>query len=145
MFDIEYIAVDPKKASEGTWVSKFGAKFKIARYSNSEAEAARASALADFYQKLSEKDGAKVDEKDTASLRDIQARVMADHVLLDWKNLGQKGKELKYSPDAAYKILRDPKYQDLFNLVLSESLSRDNFAAAADKEIVKDVKRTASS
>ncbi len=145
MFDLESIALDPKKAQEGTWVSAYGAKFKIAKYSSRGAEAARAAALADFYQKLTARAEGKIDEKDTAELQDIEARVMADHILVDWKNLAQKGKELKYSADAAFKILRDPKYQDLFNLVLRESLKYDNFAAAADKEIVKDVKHTASS
>lgn len=145
MLDLETLAVDPKKARDGTWVNAYGAKFKVARFNNRAAESARASALADFYQKLSERDGAKVDPHDEEKLQDIQARIMADHVLVDWKGIAQNGKELKYSAATAYKILRDEKYQDLFNLIVRESLKYENFSAAADKEIVKDVKPTASS
>lgn len=145
MFDINAIAVDPKKAIGGTWVNAFGAKFKVARFNNRAAEAARASAMVDFYEKLTSRDGSKIDESDNDALQDIQARVMADHVLLDWKGLAQNGKELKFSADAAYRILKEPKYQDFYNMILRESLKHENFSAAAEKAIAKDVKPTASS
>lgn len=141
--DLRSIAVDPDKVSKGSWVDFMGAKFLVARYNNREAEAARAVAMHELYTELMKKE--EPSDQDQKKLQDIQVRVMADHVLLGWKNLSLDGKTLKYSHDKAYEILSNEEFQDLYNFVWQESFKRENFVNQQDQEITKDVKSTANS
>lgn len=89
-------ATNKKKEAEGVWVKgEEGAEFLIARANNPAAEKmttelmrphrrrARAGTLPDEIQK------------------DISYTVLANTVLLDWRNVKDEGKEVPHSPEAA--------------------------------------------
>lgn len=144
MLDLKSLRVDPELATAGTWVKFSGAEFLIARFNNRAAENARAVLSLEFYTELAAKDG-EVSEADEKAFRELQNRVMADHVLKDWKNVGLDGKELKFSPDAAYEILNDEGYDDLRQFIQNEALKRENYITKEIAAVEKDVKPSADS
>ena len=147
--DLRTIAVDVKKASEGVWIKYMGGEFKIARYNNRSAEAARAQVMAEHYEKLREKIDKEEDftNEDDLEFHRANAKVMAEEILLDWRGVvnDDSGEELKYTSEAGYKILSDLAYFDLYQFIFNESIKHANFSAKAKEKIKKDVKRTASS
>jgi hypothetical protein len=145
--DLRTIAVDTKKASEGIWVKYLGAEFKIARYNNRAAEAARAQAMAVHYEKLKDKldSGEEFTDEDDLELHTTNAKIMAEEILLDWKGVFNGEEELPYSSEAAFKVLSDLAYFDLYQFVFNESVKTANYSAEVKQKIKKDVKRTASS
>jgi len=59
-------------------------------------------------------------------LEDLQKRVMAHHVLLGWTNLQDAdGKEIPYSKDKAYELMKESR--DFFLLVRNLSQQQDHF------------------
>lgn len=145
MFDIDSLAVDPKKSVEGTWVKFLGlenTQLKIARHNNRKAENARSARLYQFYQELKDdKDPAVIEQK----FRQVQAEVMAEFILLDWKGISKGGKELPYSVDNAIALLSDPKYEDLYQWVFNESTKKEHYELANETAVVEDVKDSADS
>lgn len=146
LFDISKLAVDPKKSNEGVWVDLYGTgvEFLIARHNNRNATNARLASEVALYKDLrntSDTDAANaIQEK----LRQSQARVLADHVLLDWKGMSFKG-QTEYTPDLAYELLSDPAYEDIFQFVVRESISNEHFRLDNEEEIIDDVKPSADS
>lgn len=144
MLDLNTLRVDPTLASAGTWVKFSGAEFLIARYNNRAAENARALLSLEFYTELSKKDG-EVTEADEKAFQEIQNKVMSEHILKDWKNVGAEGKELKFSPAVAFTILNDEGHDDLRQFIQNEALKRENFVAKEIAAVEKDVKPSADS
>ena len=145
MLNLEDIAVDPKKA-EGTWVKYLGGQFKLARYSNTQAEAARSQAMLAFYDKFTDKDDGYVASKeDQAELIKANIKAFCEHVLLDWKGVGRSGVEVKYTPEEGFAILSNPAYPDLYPALVKEALKFSNFAATVEAKVKKQVKSSASS
>lgn len=138
MLDLDHIAVDPEKANNGTWVKWIGnSEFLIARYNNGKAEAARAEASLAVYKALQDNsDPEKVGEINRAS----QIQVIANHILLDWKNLGRAGQEIPFSREAAIEILSDPRYEDLVQFIITEAINYENFREENETEVVEDAK-----
>ncbi len=145
MFDLDTIAIDPVLASEGKWVSYMGGEFLIARWNNRKAETLRNEKHMEFYSELSKAEEGKIPEGLEKQFSDIQAQIMAQTILLDWKGVGQKGKEIKYTVEEGFKFLSDPAFVDLFQFIQNESIKRDNFASANSEKIVEDVKPSADS
>lgn len=147
--DLRSIAVNVKKASEGVWVKYLGAEFKVARYNNRSAEAARAQAMMLHYEKLREKmdSGEDFSEEDDQALHETNAKVMADEILLDWKGLtnDDSGNEFEYSKEAAFNLLKNLAYFDVYQFILNESIKHSNYAEKNEASITKDVKPSASS
>ena len=72
-----------------------------------------------------------------ADVRDATIPAMARHILVGWKNLLQDdGSELSYSPKAADKLLRDPRFGSLYDFVSrvssDEQLYRESEIQAAE-------------
>lgn len=143
MFDITSLAVDAKKAKEGVWVEyPGGAKFKVARYSSPDADMARREVQLKHYNQLQEtlKKGEEVKESDEY-MQDM-AHVVAEHILVDWDNISEKGKKLPYSVEKAAELLSHPNYYELYKFVIEQSLSQENFAIPVE-EVAEDVKSSA--
>lgn len=144
MFDLRSLAVDAKKSTEGVWVDFLGTgiELKIARHNNRRAENARAAALYEFYRQLKDsKDSEDMEEK----LRQVQAQVLSEHILVDWKGIALDGEPLEYSEENAMKLLGDPDFEDFYQFVVSESSRRENFERENEVAVVADVKTSASS
>lgn len=145
LFDISQLAVDPKKSNEGVWVDLYGTgvEFLLARHNNRNAVNARLAADASMYKELRD---AKGDDLDALQekLRISQARVLADHVLLDWKGMEFEG-ETKYTPELAFRLLSNPAYEEVFQFVIRESINNEHFRLENEQEITEDVKPSANS
>lgn len=140
MLDIDSLAVDPTASEEGTWATFMGAKFLIARSNNSKATQLRAKMALDNWDELT-----AGDEKAEVLSREIDTRVMADAVLLDWENVTKGGKPVKYKPDVGYTYLIDPRFRDLLEFVQRYSFNRANYQEQAESEITDSVKDSAAS
>lgn len=144
MFDLKALAVDSKKSTEGVWIDFLGtgAQVKVARHNNRRAENARSAALYEFYKDL--KDESKSEDIE-AKLRQVQAEVMAEFILLDWKGFGLDGEVLEYSVENAVKILSNPDFEDVYQFILNESTKREHFERSNEEAVAEDVKTSASS
>lgn len=140
MLDINTLAVDPDRSNEGVWFPFFGARLRIARSSNEEADKMRRRLWVENLETL-QKGG---DEAEELSGQ-IELQVMAHCVLRDWEDLGSGGKPLKYSPEAALKYLSDPQFIDFRTFVENVSQNREKYRAEAESEAVETVKGTADS
>lgn len=141
-FDFDNIAVDANKAREGVWVEYMGGRFKIARFTNPEADMARKEVQMRHYAKLQE---ALKDGKDTIDMEEYQkemAFVMAEHILLGWEGVGRGGKELEYSVENAAEVLSNPNLYEFYQFVLERSVSHDNYRLDTE-QVVEDVKTSA--
>ena len=140
MLDIESLSVDPTAAEEGTWASFMGARLLIARHNCDKALQTRAKLALENWDKISKQD----DEAEEIS-RDINFRVMAEAILLDWENITKGGKPLKYTPEIGFEYLRDPRFRDLAQFVENYSLNRGNYREKAEQEVADSVKSSAAS
>lgn len=67
--------------------------------------------------------------------REIMVRGAARYLLLDWKNLqNDDGSPLPYSEDAAYAILIDQRFQDLWRFVSDMANENAVFAEKLEEE-----------
>lgn len=149
LLDLSTLAVDAKKAIEGVWVKHSGAEFKLARYNNPNASAARSAAIAEFYTEIKDVENLE-DDKFSERYRLLNAKVFAEHVLIDWKSVGlpnDKGEavEVKYTPEVGFTILGDINYYELYQFLLEESIRHDGYALKNEEAIVEDVKGSANS
>jgi hypothetical protein len=78
-------------------------------------------------------------------LRQVQAQVLAEHILVDWKGIALDGEPLEYTVENAMKLLGDPDFEDFYQFVVSESSRRENFERENEVAVVADVKTSASS
>jgi hypothetical protein len=139
MLDLKSIAVDAAKSVNGHWVKWMGAEFLLARYSNRFAETARAQLHLEWYKKLQQE---KISDNEEQEYRRRHAEIIASYVLLDWKNIGEDGKELPYSAEKAVELLTDDSYQDLLDFIIQESTNRDNYLKDAEAQVVAEVKNS---
>lgn len=146
-FDFAHIAIDPQLANEGKWVKFLGGEFLIARWNNKKAEALRAELNMQLYKELQAMEEKSPEEREGLEdkFADVQAQIMSKAILLDWKNVGNGGKSMPFSQDAAYKVLTDPRYVDFFHFVHRESTEVANYTEAQKEAIKKDVKTSANS
>lgn len=145
MLDLDHIAIDPVLASEGKWVEFSGGKFLIARWNNRKADALRNELHMEFYSALSKAEEGKMPTSTEGDYAKIQARIMAETILLDWDNVSHKGKKVKYTPEVGLKYLENPAFVDLYQFINNESVKRENYISASTEEIVTDVKLSADS
>lgn len=104
---------DVSKFTEGTWVSIFGAEFKVARAGNPE------------YEKALEASGYRKKEEPDQKLRALYTAV-ATGILKDWKDVVDADeKPIPFSVDNATEVLLENP--DLASRVLSEANDLSNF------------------
>ena len=122
MADIESIKTDAKKEAEGVWVDfAEGIQLKIARARNPKyAELLRT--LVDPVRK-----DIRNDKLSTDDFADILLEVRAKTVLLDWKNIEEKGKVVPYSSAKAMEYFKNPELKDFYNFVVAISENSDQY------------------
>lgn len=138
LLDIDDIAVDPTLASKGVWTNYMGGEFLLAR-KGSEYN----SRLTELYIENADVIQAKTPES-TVKLMEIYQRAFCEKVLLDWKIL-RGGKKLKYTPETAWEILKDPRFAELTAHLESFSMNHANYREAKIAEVAKQVKSSAVS
>lgn len=140
MLDIDSLAVDPTAAEEGVWASFMGAKFKIARSNSDRANHLRAKLTLARWDEIT---GGGEEAEQIAN--EVQARVLAESVLLDWEGVTKAGKPIKYTPDLAFEYLNNPRFRDLAQFVENYSLNRGNYRDRVETEVAESVKDSAAS
>lgn len=140
MLEINSLSVDPTSAEEGTWATFMGAKFLIARHNSDRANQLRSTLTLERWEEITAKD-----EKADELARQIGTKVLAEAVLLDWKDVGDKGVEIQYTPEVGFQYLIDPRFRDLVQFIENYSMNRSNYRERATAEIADSVKSIAVS
>lgn len=145
MLELTDVAVDPTLATRGVWAKYMGGEFLVARHGH-----AYNQRLGDLYNEnrevLQKKDEKQLLTVEAAQkMREIHVQAFCETVLLDWKEVSEQGKKLKYSTKAAMRILLDPRYQELTDYL--EQFSRNHYwyRDASNQEVATQVKTTAVS
>ena len=119
--DLRDFKADPVKGSEGVWQPiGEGTEFLIARMNNPACKA--------LFRRLAGRyKGAALDMLPDKKQEEIYARVVAETVLLDWREtvdgklrehtVTLDGKQVKHTTEVAFEILSDPDYEDLLQIV----------------------------
>lgn len=146
MLELSDVAVDPKLANSGVWANYMGGQFLVARHGH-----AYNQRLGDLYNEnrdlLNKRDPESnlLTVEAAAKMREIHIQAFAETVLLDWKDISEKGKKLKYTVATAMKILTDPRYQELTDYLESFSRNHYHYRDVSNQEVAKGVKTTAVS
>lgn len=140
MLDIDSLAVDPTAAEEGVWASFMGARFKIARHNSNKANALRARLTLDRWEELT----AGTEDSDRIA-NEVNAKVLAETVLLDWEGVTKGGKPLEYDAKIGLEYLIDPRFRDLVQFIENFSLNRGNYREKAEEQAAESVKDSAAS
>lgn len=130
MLDVfKTFAVDLNAEVDGVWRDFHGAKFLIARARNDRYNKAITERYAEHREVL---------EQDTAKAEEISARLMAeviaDTIILDWKNVGFKGKKLPYSRENVIKLFTAPELRDFCDALLELSQETSAYLLKQEKE-----------
>lgn len=146
MLILSSIAIDPQLSAGGVWAPYMGGEFLLARKGPSFQ--ARVSELYTQHK-------AEIDAKDANGLmtpaailkmQEIHTIAFCEHVLLDWKNVGEKDSgEIKYTPEIGTKLLMNPMYAELAAHLENYSANHYYYRVAADLEVAKVVKSSAVS
>lgn len=140
MLDIDSLAVDPSAAEEGTWASFMGAKFLIARHNSDKANLLRSKLTLEKWDEVTAGDA-----NSEQVAKQINAKVLAEAVLLGWEGVVKGGEEIPYTPEVGYQYLVDPRFRDLAQFVENYSLNRANYRQRAEHEVIESVKDSAAS
>lgn len=140
MLEIKSLSIDPVAAEEGTWANFMGAKFLIARHNSDKANQLRSTLTLERWEEITAND-----ENANQLARQIGTKVLAEAVLLDWKDVGDKGVEIQYTPEVGYQYLIDPRFRDLVQFIENYSMNRSNYRERAEAEVADSVKSTAVS
>lgn len=119
-FDLNDFRTDKEAKAHGVWVAfGGGAEIKIASFdSPSFTEAFRKATKP--YQDL----GRAIPEDDQVS---IMVECMANHIVLDWKNIFEGDDEVPYSIDNARRVLTELEW--VRDRVIAEARKIENFKA----------------
>ena len=119
MLEIKSLSIDPVAAEEGTWANFMGAKFLIARHNSDKANQLRSTLTLERWEEITAND-----ENANQLARQIGTKVLAEAVLLDWKDVGDKGVEIQYTPEVGYQYLIDPRFRDLVQFIENYSMNQ---------------------
>lgn len=134
---------DISKENDGVWLPadprdpNGEAQIKIARIGNENYE--------QFAQKEREKrssgfrPGAELPPE---IARDILNKALARTILVDWKGITSGGKEVPYSYEKAYELLKDPAMKDFKAYVVEEASRLANYKAEREEKIEKNSKKS---
>ncbi|HEY7821606.1 MAG TPA: hypothetical protein VIG24_02170 [Acidimicrobiia bacterium] len=124
-FDINDFRLDKDAKQNGVWVDfGGGASFKIANFDN--------PSFTDAFRKATKPYndlGKKIPEDDQI---EIMARTMSNFIVLDWKGVFDGDNELPYSPDAAYRLLKELEW--IRTRIIKEAQDLEHFRAKAREE-----------
>lgn len=124
-FDINDFRTDDNAKQEGVWVDFGGsAEFKIASLDNPEFQKAfrrKTKPYADM--------GREIPEKDQEA---IMNECLAKHVVLGWKGVFDGDKELKFTTEAALRLMSEISW--VRDRVIQEARRLDNFKAKQAEE-----------
>lgn len=116
MHDIfEHYATDEKAELEGVWRPMGTGQVKVARANNNN--------YIELLNKLIEEHGQALDGNSPAAIelnKKVMIRVFAETILLDWKDLGYKGKPLPYSLDNAKMLLQHADFRNKVSALSNE-------------------------
>lgn len=127
MFNISSISAE--KQQDGVWTPYAGGEFLIASI-NSHAFMRYYNSLQRPHQKQIEKG-----TLDPAVSQEILCRALSKYILLDWKNVGDKGAPLAYSVETAFNaLMANP---ELRSFVQEFSIDVSNFRAEEEAEEAK--------
>jgi hypothetical protein len=146
MLILSSIAVDPKLAQGGVWANYMGGEFLLAR--KGPAFQAR---LGELYTQNKEVIDAKDDHglitvEGVAKMQEIHTIAFCEHILLNWRNVGEKGQgEIAYTPEIGTKLLLNPLYAELAAWLENYSNNHYYYLASADHEVATTVKDSAVS
>lgn len=139
MLELSSIAIDPELAATGTWLEYMGGRFLVARQGPAHQE--RIGTLFNENAELI-KSGTP---EGNAKLLEIYQRAFADTCLLNWEGVAEKGQELEYTPDLGFKVLSDPRYQELATKLEQFSLMHSNYRKKVEADVAQEVKSSADS
>lgn len=124
-------ATDPNKESRGVWFPwQKGIEFLIKSADCPDYQRAFRKAIRIHKHKL------KADALDDATIAKIQARLIADHLLLDWRNVDdEQGAPIAFSPDVAEKFLADPRLRTLSKFILECATDEASYLAEVREAI----------
>ncbi len=127
-FDLKDFRTDPTAKAAGVWIEfGGGAEFKIASFDNPGfTEAFRK--MTKPYNDL----GRAIPEEEQTV---ILTKCMAAHIVLDWKGVFLDEKELKYSAEAAEKVLLE--FEWVLTRIVAEAKKIENFKAQATEATEK--------
>lgn len=124
-FDINDFRLDKDAKQQGVWVDfGGGASFKLANFDN--------PSFTDAFRKATKPYndlGKKIPEDDQL---EIMARTMSQFIVLDWKGVYDGDKELVYSADNAYRLLKELEWIRM--RIIKEAQDLENFRAKAREE-----------
>jgi hypothetical protein len=122
-------SIDKNAKTQGTWEHFQGSEFLIASTSN--------FAFQEGFQKLQRPHQRQID-KGTLSPEissDILCRAMADHILLDWRDVEADGKAVPYTKEAAYRALKE--HDELRSFVQEVAMDITYFKVKQEEKEVK--------
>lgn len=121
--DLSALKTDIIKEKEGIWVRYLDSdvKFKIARFGHLKYEKQVRNIL-----KPHKKAVRRGNLNDQEIFRLIIPAICT-HILIDWKNLLDNGKEYKYSVDNAIKLLSNPEFRDVYEFIIDIAGEGENY------------------
>lgn len=124
-FNINDFRLDPEAKTNGVWIEMGGgAAFLVAAFDNPSFTDAFRKATKP-YSEL----GKKIPDNDQL---EIMCRTMSQFVVLDWRGVYDGDKELKYSPDNAYRLLKELEW--IRSRLINEAQNLENFRLKAREE-----------
>lgn len=123
--EINKLKTDLTDEIEGRWFDIEGVfRAKLARFANKE----HAKSIKELMRPIEK--GIRIPGKDDAEkIHEAVCRAMANCVLLDWEGMTEGGKELPYSKNKAYELLRD--VDDFKEILISICQNKENFRLLA--------------
>ena len=121
-FDLNDFRLDDDAVQNGVWIDFGGdASMKIAPFDNPEFE--------DAFRKANKPYSDLGRKPNDDEQEDIMCRTMANHILLEWKNVFEGEEEFLYSKENAYKLLIEvPRVRAK---VITEAQKLENYRAKA--------------
>lgn len=139
MLDLSVIAVEPELAEEGVWMPYMGGSFLLAR--PGPAYQQRLVELASEHWDLI---NSKTPEGEAKAI-EVTTRAFAEVILKDWKDVGDKGVALEYTPELGFALLMDKRQFELRNQIDMFVNNRTNYQHRVNTEVAETVKDSAVS
>jgi len=122
----ELFGVDVEKATNGTWIELGGGVAMLAKRAddnNTAYQLARSKVLSDpeIARKI------QMGLMPTAELNAIDAKLLADNVIIDWRGVVLDGVEVPFSKEKLLEVLTMPCMAPFLEMVQTAVASRKNF------------------
>lgn len=129
----ELFGVDVEKITKGTWIELGGGVAILAKRAddnNTAYQLARSKVLSDpeIARKI------QLGMMPTAELNSIDAGLLADHVIIDWRGVTLDGKEVPFSKEKLMEVLTMPCMTPFLEMVQTAVASRRHFKWEASPE-----------